>query len=134
MKKIFLFLFTAIIFTHCSKNVKDVTETIPTDLTVISQGSFTPGVHSVSGVVKLSKDAANKKYLVFEDFKTESGPDLRIWLAEDNATKNYVEITKTVNNGTYKLELASDIDISKKTYVLVWCKQYTVLFGSAILK
>lgn len=134
MKKVILFLFVAFSFTHCTKDVKDVTETIPTDLTVISQGSFTPGVHSVSGVVKLSKDGANKKYLVFEDFKTESGPDLRIWLAEDNSAKNYVEITNTVNNGKYKLELASDIDTSKRTYVLVWCKQFTVLFGSAILK
>jgi Electron transfer DM13 len=134
MKKFIPFLFIAFSFTQCSKSVKDVTETIPTDLTVISQGSFTNGVHSVSGVVKLSKDAAGKKFLVFEDFKTESGPDLRIWLAEDNAGKNYAEITKTVNNGTYKLELASDVDTSKKTYVLVWCKQFTVLFGSAILK
>ena len=134
MKKLILFLFIAFSITQCSKSVKDVTETIPTDLTVLLQGNFTNGVHTVSGVVKLSKDAGGKKFLVFEDFKTESGPDLRIWLAEDNAGKNYAEITKTVNNGTYKLELASDVDTSKKTYVLVWCKQFTVLFGSAILK
>ena len=134
MNKVVLLLILGFIFAHCTKSVKDVTETIPTDLTVISQGSFIGSAHNVSGIVKLSKDASGKKYLVFENFNTQSGPDLRIWMAEDNAAKNYAEITNTVNNGTYKLEIASNVDTSKKTYVLIWCKQFTVLFGSAVLK
>ena len=124
----------AVSIANCSKSAKTVTDPIPTDFTVVSQGTFTNGVHNTSGTVKLSKDPSGKKYLVFENFNTESGPDLRIWLAEDNAGKNYSEITKTVNNGTYKLEVATEVDTNTKKNVLVWCKQFSVLFGSAILK
>ena len=134
MKKYILFISLAIGLMQCSKSVQNVNETIPTNLTVISQGSFAGAAHTVTGAVKLSKDAAGKKSLVFENFNTQSGPDLRIWMAEDVSGKVYSEITSTVKNGTYSLDVPADVDTAKKTFVLVWCKQYVVLFGSAMLK
>jgi hypothetical protein len=134
MKKYLLFFGLAFSLIQCSKPVENVSETIPSNLTVISQGSFIGAAHTVTGVVKLSKDASGKKYLVFDNFNTQSGPDLRIWMAEDLSGKVYSEITSTVKNGTYSLQIPSDVDTSKKTFVLVWCKQFTVLFGSAALK
>lgn len=134
MKKYILFIVLILSLFQCSKSVQDVNETIPSNLAVITQGSFTGAAHTVTGTVKLSKDATGKKYLVFENFNTQSGPDLRIWMAEDVSGKVYSEITSTVKNGTYSLAVPSDVDTAKKTFVLVWCKQFTVLFGSAALK
>ena len=107
---------------------------IPADLTTLLQGSFESAAHPTSGTVKLAKDAAGKKYLVFENFKSDPGPDLRIWLAEDKSATNYAELSTTVPSGNFKIDVPSGADTPKRTHVLIWCKAFTVLFGSAQLK
>ena len=130
-----IFLMTIFLFTSCAKDLEQGDpNTIPGDLTVVLQGSFTNGAHATSGIVKLSKDAAGKRYLVFENFKTDSGPDIRIWAAEDKDAKNYIELSKTVQLGNYKIDVPSDYDAAKKPHILIWCKAFSVLFGGAQLK
>lgn len=130
-----ILLIASVFFTHCAKELAEGDpNTIPSDLTVISQGSFTNGAHVTTGIVKLSKDASGKRFLVFENFKTDSGPDIRIWAAEDRDAKNYVELSKTVQLGNYKIDVPSDYDATKKPHILIWCKAFSVLFGGAQLK
>ena len=107
---------------------------IPADLTTLLQGSFESAAHPTSGTVKLAKDAAGKKYLVFENFKSDPGPDLRIWLAEDKSATNYAELSTTVPSGNFKIDVPSGADTPQRIHVLIWCKAFTVLFGSAQLK
>ena len=119
----------------CKKEVTNPPSTVITDnLTTIYQGTFTASAHTTTGTVKLAKDAAGKKYLVFDNFKTDSGPDLRVYLSEDLSANNYNEITNKVINGSYQLTVDSSVDIEKKRKVLIWCKAFSVLFGSADLK
>ena len=118
----------------CKKEITTVNTPISSDLTTVYQGSFTTSAHPTSGTIKLSKDAAGKKYLVFDNFKTDAGPDLRVWLSDDLAATNYSEITNKVTNGTFQLDVNSSIDTDKKKKVLIWCKSFSVLFGSADLK
>ncbi len=103
--------------------------------TIILQGTFTSGVHTTSGKVFIYEDK-NKNYsLVFENFKTDAGPDLRIYLAEDKVLTNFTQITDKVNtNGSYILPIPAAVDLKKQTTVVVWCKAFSVLFGSASLK
>ena len=116
-----------------------VSTTDPTktfDLTgqaVLVQGAFVNGVHTVSGNVKVY-EKAGKRTLVFSDFKTEGGPDLRIYLAEDAALTNFVEVSKLTATGSFFLELPDSANPVKQRTVLIWCKQFSVLFGSATLK
>jgi hypothetical protein len=117
----------------CGKQ-ETVNEVITPSLTTIFQGTFVDGAHPTSGSVKLAKDAAGKKYLVFENFKTDSGPDLRVYLSEDSKASNFSEIASKVNNGTFQLEVNSSVDTDKKKKVLIWCKAFSVNFGSADLK
>lgn len=102
---------------------------------IILQGTFTSGVHSTSGKVFVYEDK-NKNYsLVFENFKTDAGPDLRIYLAEDKVLSNFTQITDKVNtNGSYIVAIPTSIDLKKQTTVVIWCKAFSVLFGSANLK
>lgn len=120
----------------CKKEVTNPPSTTITDgLTTIYQATFTGSSgHTTTGTVKLSKDAASKKYLVFDNFKTDSGPDLRVYLSEDLGASNYTEITNKVINGTYQLTVDNGVDTDKKRKVLIWCKAFSVLFGSADLK
>jgi Electron transfer DM13 len=140
MKHLIFSLFTLLSLMSC---VKDI-ELIPIDdslnVTVKegvqeAQGVFANEVHSVSGTVKVISDSkkTQKKYLSFENFKTEQGPDLYIYLAEDIRSNNFVSVAKLANTGSFVLELPKNIELEKHQYVLVWCKQFSVLFGSAKL-
>jgi Electron transfer DM13 len=108
---------------------------ITSGLTTLLQGTFAASAHATSGTVKLSKDAAGKKFLVFENFKTDAGPDLRIYISDDLKATNYTEITNKVTlTGNYQLAVDASVDTEKKRKVLIWCQQFSVLFGSADLK
>ena len=120
----------------CKKEVTNPPSTTIMDgLTTIYQGTFTGSSgHTTTGTVKLAKDSSGKKYLVFDNFKTDSGPDLKVYLSEDLGASNYTEITNKVINGSYQLNVDASVDTDKKRKVLIWCKAFSVLFGSADLK
>lgn len=127
-------LFCTVLFS-CKKEVVNAPVTTVTgNLTTIYQATFTGSAHTTTGTVKLAKDAEGKKYLVFDNFKTDSGPDLRVYLSEDLSANNYTEITNKVINGSFQLDVNASIDTDKKRKVLIWCKAFSVLFGSADLK
>jgi hypothetical protein len=140
MKKI-LIAFIALLSWSCVKNemLTPVVQT-PTQAVIDgkqeSVGTFSNGVHAVSGTVKLVADKtdAKKKYLSFENFKTDAGPDLYVYLAEDKAAKGFTPVMKLDKTGTFVLDVPTNADLSKQKYVLIWCKQFTVLFGSAKLE
>jgi len=105
-----------------------------TGLTPTTQGTFMNNIHSVVGTVNVfEKDG--KRTLVFKDFKSDGGPDLRIYLAENTGLRNFIEVTKLENSsGNFSVELPASADPSKQRYVLIWCKAFSVLFGNAELK
>ena len=115
-------------------NANNPTEKL--DLTgqkLVSQGDFMSNVHPTSGMVKVY-EKEGKRTLVFENFKSDTGPDLRIYLSEDKTNTNFTEIAKLTKTGNFFLELPTDLNANKQRFVLIWCKQFTVLFGNAELK
>ncbi|MEZ4901063.1 MAG: DM13 domain-containing protein [Spirosomataceae bacterium] len=91
------------------------------------------GSYTVSGSVKLyEKDS--KRTLVFTNIKSSNGPDLRWYLSEDKVASKFVEVSSKVNVGDYFLELPATANPNNQKFVLIWCKQFSVLFGSAELK
>ena len=127
-------LFFSILLSSCKKEVTNPPTEVTTGLTTLLQGTFSASAHTTTGTVKLTKDANGKKFLVFENFKTDSGPDLRVWLSDDLKGTNYSEITNKVTDGSYQLAVDAGVDTDKKRKVLIWCKAFSVLFGSADLK
>ena len=105
-----------------------------TGQSLLLQGNFENAVHSTSGIVKVYEDKNKKRTLVLENFKTDAGPDLRIYLAEDKSVTNFIQITDKVQNGNISLEIPSDADLNKQNHVLIWCRKYSVLFGLAKVK
>jgi hypothetical protein len=138
MKKLMLVsLLTGLFLGACKKetiavdNTPIVTNT--TDKTIYS-GIFENNAHSVSGNVKVIEDATKKQFLVIEDLKSDAGPDIRVYLATDKTAKDFVEISAKVVNGNSKIEMPASANLAKQKYVLIWCKQFSVLFGNALLK
>jgi hypothetical protein len=101
---------------------------------LLLQGNFENAVHSTSGIVKVYEDKDKKRTLVLENFKTDAGPNLRMYLAEDKSVTNFIQITDKVQNGNISLEIPSDADLQKQNHVLIWCRKYAVLFGFARIK
>jgi hypothetical protein len=128
---VFLFFF---LFSSCKKNAPDIkNETLPTG-TTISTGSFTSNAHPTSGKASIVTDAGGKKYLVIENLISDNGPDLRIWLSPTTNGSPYQELglLKAIS-GNFFYELDSSINYTTNNRVLIWCKQFSVLFGHAVL-
>jgi hypothetical protein len=138
MKKSFFLMFSFFfILFSCKKEIETSTSPIievsATDKVLLS-GNFMNASHPTSGSVKLIEGADKKKYLVFDNLKSDAGPDLRIYLSEDNTAKNFTEVSNKVVNGNTKIEVPAAANTDKQKTVLIWCKQFSVLFGSAALK
>jgi hypothetical protein len=43
-------------------------------------------------------------------------------------------VSRLENNGTFSVGLPAGADPSKQRFVIIWCKAFSVLFGSAELK
>ena len=138
MTKLLSFLSAIILLlASCKKNNTPavLNDPLPEAGTTIAAGSFSSGAHASSGTVKVTKDAANKVYLVFENFKTDNGPDLRIWLSPNSSGNPFQEVglLKAVS-GNFSYQLDASFNYTTNNRVLIWCKQFSVLFGSAVLQ
>ena len=123
------------------KTPEDKTATVKTESpkidSVISKtisGNFVDGAHVVSGVAKvINVDGANT--LRFENFSTENGPDLFVYLATDKSGKDFVNLGKLkATNGNFNYTIPANVNVEKYNNVLVWCRAFGVLFGSAEMR
>lgn len=119
----------------CSKKTpENLNEILPLG-TVIASGSFVSSRHTTSGTVKVVMDASNKKKLVFENFQSDNGPDLRVWLSVNQNGSSYQEIgLLKAATGNFFYEMNADINYTLNNHVLIWCKDFSVLFGYAVLQ
>lgn len=100
----------------------------------ILQGSFTGASgYTTTGTASVALNDDNEPVLSFTDFKTSNGPDLRVYLAEDTKATNFVEITDKVENGNKTYDIPGTVDLEKQKFVLIWCKAFSVSFGSSEL-
>jgi Electron transfer DM13 len=143
MKKILILSISLLVMSACSKDeaLTPVTQAPPTNIDTTkpaeSTGTFTSGGnYQTSGTVKVvvDKNDATKKFLSFENFKTSNGPDLFVYLAEDKAATGFTSVVKLDKSGTFTLEIPASANLTKQKFVLIWCKQFSALFGSAKLE
>ena len=143
MKKIIIFSLSVLMMGACTKNeeLTPVVQTTPTNVDTTkpaeATGTFSSsGNYQSSGTVKIvvDKNDATKKFLSFENFKTSNGPDLYIYLAEDKIATGFTSVVKLDKTGTFTVAIPSSANLTKQKFVLIWCKQFSALFGSAKLE
>jgi hypothetical protein len=102
---------------------------------LIASGQFVgvnDGIHNTEGQAKVLQLADGKQLLRLEDFKSTNGPDLYVYLATDDTAQDYVSLGELkANIGNQNYEIPEGTDLTKYNTALVWCKQFSVLFGSA---
>jgi len=105
----------------------------------ILSGSFIGanyGIHNAQGtakVIPLQQDDAH--VLRLENLKVTNGPDLYVYLSTDKSASDFVNLGKLkANNGNQNYDIPNGTDLTKYDTVLIWCKAFSVLFGSVELK
>jgi hypothetical protein len=109
---------------------------------VVLHGSFMgggDGIHNAEGIARvLSIDDGSEehKILRLEDFRSTNGPDLYVVLSKGakGIGSGYVEVGRLKGNiGNQNYHIPDGINLEEYSHVLIWCKQFSVLFGSASL-
>ena len=98
-------------------------------------GSFVDAdwIHKTQGTATITLNDEGS-VLSLQDFKTTNGPDLYVYLSTDKKASEFVNLGRLQSsNGDQSYEIPDDVDLSKYDKVLIWCKAFGVLFGTAEL-
>lgn len=124
-----------------------VNEAMPAGLsnisqTVLSSGSFHSVAHESRGTASIYQLADGRRILRFTNFETSNGPDVHVYLiaandASDSETvkkAGFLELGSLKGNiGDQNYDLPADADLAKYRAVTIWCKRFSVNFGTAPL-
>jgi len=114
----------------------------PASIVKISEGNFHDGAHKTAGTATIHQLPDGKRVLRLTNFETSNGPDVRVYLvaandASDNDTvtkAGFVELGSLKGNiGDQNYDIPADTDLSKYRAVTIWCKRFSVNFGTAPL-
>jgi hypothetical protein len=92
--------------------------------------------HFGRGTASLIETEPGVVTLRFDSFSVRNGPDLFVYLSPSAAgyTKSAVEVGRLkATDGAFNYALPASIDVSAARSVVVWCKQFSVLFATAPL-
>jgi hypothetical protein len=91
-------------------------------------------IHDVEGESKVLFLDDGREILRLENFKSTNGPDLYVYLSTNTQATDIVNLgALKANIGNQNYEIPNGTDLEKYDQVLIWCKSFSVLFGSAEL-
>jgi hypothetical protein len=114
----------------------------PTQAQALESGSFYGVLHPTEGTATIYRMGDGTRVLRFTNFKTSNGPDVHVYMvaaedAKDSATVlrvGFIDLGSIKGNiGDQNYTLGPDVDLSKYRAVSVWCKRFSVNFGTAPL-
>ena len=149
MKKILcLILFAGlVVISVCCKKKEDIGPTVmvmsaPPSATsdTIGEGNFTSYAHNLSGSALLYKEGnPTVKKVRLYNFNMSAGPDVYVYLSKTSSysAANVLQITR-LTTGYSNSSITFDVNhasySSDYKYVLVYCVQYSSLFGYVELR
>ena len=108
----------------------------------LAAGQFHSGAHETKGMATVLQLADGKKTLRLTNFATSNGPDVHVYLVAATDAKDNEAVTKAGfvdlgslkgNIGDQNYELPANADLAKYRAVTIWCKRFSVNFGTAPL-
>ena len=104
----------------------------------VMTGSFIgagDGFHNAEGLARVIQVRDGSTILRLENFKSTNGPNVHLYLATDKGASNFIDLGRLkASNGNQNYNIPHGTDLAKYNMVLIWCKDFSVLFGSAQLK
>ena len=105
----------------------------PSDANLYATGTFQSDAHPTSGTA-LILETNTMFVLRLENFKTDSGPGLYVYISKDLEATDYINLGNLkATEGAFNYEIDSVIDFNTYNNVLIWCEPASVLFGHAEL-
>ena len=108
------------------------------NISTIMTGSFVgagDGFHNAQGLAKVIPLKNEQSILRLENFKSTNGPNVHLYLATDRTASDFIDLGRLkANNGNQNYNIPAGTDLAKYNMALIWCKDFSVLFGSAQLK
>jgi hypothetical protein len=113
--------------------------TVPT---VLLTGRFRSVAHETKGSATVHQLPDGKRVLRLTEFVTSNGPDVRVYLvaasdaSDDETVKKagFVELGKLKGTeGDQNYDVPADLDLGKYRAATIWCKRFSVNFGTAPL-
>lgn len=108
------------------------------DIVVELEGSFMgESRYSTEGRAVVLGNGTGQRFLRFEDFETNNGPDLNVYLvnSSDDGVSDFVDLGDLKGNiGDQNYEIPPEVDLANYDRVVIWCVRFGVGFGSASLE
>ena len=108
----------------------------------LATGSFHSNAHETRGTAAVLDVGGGHRVLRLTNFATSNGPDVRVYLVaapdvQDNETvktAGFVELGALKGNiGDQNYQIPPTVDLGNYRTVTIWCKRFSVNFGSAPL-
>jgi hypothetical protein len=117
-----------------SQNTTPATNTRQSTLRTGSFVGAGDGIHNAEGIAKVIPLQDESNILRLENLQVTNGPDLYVYFATDKSASDFVSLGKLkANNGNQNYDIPAETDLIKYDTVLIWCRPFSVLFGSAEL-
>ena len=116
-------------------------ESAEPQIIVEAAGSFIDRSHPTEGSARVLGDGSGLRFLRLEDFRTDNGPDLNVFLstAPPDAPAgafddDFVDLGDLKGNvGSQNYEIPAGLDLDRYSTVAIWCVRFGVVFGAADL-
>lgn len=115
----------------------------PPRFAALRTGRFRSGAHETEGVATVRDLGGGRRVLRLTSFRTSNGPDVHVYLVaapvvtdDESVKRAEVEDLGELkgNRGDQNYELPERVDLSRYQSVSIWCKRFSVNFGSASLQ
>ena len=103
--------------------------------------SFLVGATAATGTALVLNDGSAQRFLRFENFSTDNGPDLNVYLTTSDANADtgtfddeFIDLGNLKGNiGDQNYEIPPEVDLSRFDTVVVWCVRFSTPFTAADL-
>jgi len=108
----------------------------------VATGEFVGRSHPGTGQALVLTDGSEQRFLRFENFETDNGPDLNVYLVAGSSADgdagtfddDFVDLGDLKGNvGPQNYEIPVDVDLDRYSTVVVWCVRFGVAFTAADL-
>jgi hypothetical protein len=113
---------------------------------VVRKGTFVSHEHDTTGAARLVRNGDGTHQLELVGLDTSDGPDLRVWLTDQEAITGseawsvfddgrHVELGRLKgNHGNQVYPVPADVELDAYRSISIWCKRFSVSFGAALLR
>jgi len=108
----------------------------------LASGRFYSILHPTEGTATIYQMGDGTRVLRFTNFKTSNGPDVHVYMVAADDAKDVAAVQRAGfidlgvlkgNIGDQNYNLGNDLDLAKYRAVSIWCKRFSVNFGTAPL-